>query len=232
MTDAPPPLPARFPPTLVGQPARAAMLRATLDLPPMQMSEIVLKTARYEDMKTWYQAVLGVAPSHEHLPARPAVYEPGRALAPADLKLCFIRILMQHPYSQVLAIFEVPGTPSTQQESPGLHHMQFRNPSMDVLFTRYERLKALGIVPQRTMNHGPGTSFYYRDPDDNMVELSAVNFAHEEDYLAYFRSDSFKRNPSGVPVDADAYVGRFRSGTALTDLVRIPASTPPPVCPP
>ncbi len=202
---------------------RSALLGATLDLPPMEISEIVLKTSRYEELKAWYQAVLGVPPSHEHLPATPARHVPGKPLAPADLKLCFIRILMRHPYTQVVAIFEVPGTSDTPQDGPGLHHMQFRDATMDTMLTRYERLKAVGIVPQRTMNHGPGTSFYYRDPDGNVVELSANNFAAVEDYLAYFQSDAYKRNPSGIAIDPDAYVARFRSGVPLHDLVRISA---------
>lgn len=35
-----------------------AALKATSDLPPVRLSEIVLRTARYADMKAWYQAVL------------------------------------------------------------------------------------------------------------------------------------------------------------------------------
>jgi hypothetical protein len=83
-------------------------------------------------------------------------------------------------------------------------------------------LRAQGIVPAKAYNHGPGTSFYYRDPDNNLVELSAVNFIDEKDYLAYYSSESYRKNVSGIPVDADTYVARYRAGTAQAELVRIP----------
>ena len=54
---------------------------------------------------------------------------------------------------------------------PGLDHVQFRHASLGALLDRYEILRDLGIKPHRTMNHGPSTSFYYRDPDGNGVEL-------------------------------------------------------------
>jgi catechol-2,3-dioxygenase len=202
---------------------RALMQKLTLDLPPMRMSEIVLKTARYDDLKVWYQGMLGIAPFYEHVPKAPAQSEPGKQERATDLRLCFIRLYIDHPYAQVLAIFDIPGTKAAPSGDPGLHHMQFRNPTMDDLFERYARLKGLGIVPHRTANHGPGTSFYYRDPDQNVVEISANNFATVEEYRAYFNSESYRRNPSGIEIDPDEYIARYRAGTSLADLVKIPA---------
>ncbi len=200
--------------------AREKLASLNADLTPVRISEIVLKTSRFEELKLWYQGVLGVAPFYEHNPAAGTSGGQERA---TDIRLCFIRLHLDHPYAQMLAIFEIPGTRDAPGSDPGLHHMQFRNASMQELFTRYERLKALGILPHRTANHGPGTSFYYRDPDQNVVELSANNFATVEEYKAYFTSESYKRNPSGIEIDADDYVARFRSGTPLAELVRIPA---------
>jgi catechol 2,3-dioxygenase-like lactoylglutathione lyase family enzyme len=202
---------------------RERLMAATLDLPPMRMSEIVLKTSRYDEMKAWYQGVLGIAPFYEHVPSAPAATaaRDGRQERASDLRLCFIRLHLEHPYAQVLAIFDVPGTRAEPTGDPGLHHMQFRNPAMDDLFARYDRLKALGIRPHRTANHGPGTSFYYRDPDRNIVELSANNFATVEEYRAFFTSEGYRRNPSGIEIDPDAYIARYRSGTSLADLVKI-----------
>ena len=173
-------------------------------------------------MKAWYQGMLGVAPFYEHVPKAPAAAaQSGQQERASDLRLCFIRLHLEHPYAQVLAIFDVPNTRSEPTGDPGLHHMQFRNPTMDDLFARYDRLKALGIRPHRTANHGPGTSFYYRDPDRNIVEISANNFATVEEYRAYFNSEGYRRNPSGIEIDADAYVQRYRDGTPLAELVRI-----------
>lgn len=203
---------------------RDRLLNLNLDLTPMRISEIVLKTSRFDELKVWYQGVLGVAPFYEHVPkggAKKAAT--GQQERASDIKLCFIRLHMDHPYVQVLAIFEVPGTGNAAGDEPGLHHMQLRNATMNDLFKRYERLKSIGILPHRTANHGPGTSFYYRDPDRNIVEISSSNFTSQADYLAYFTSDSYKRNPSGMEIDADEYIARYRSGVSLAELVKIPA---------
>lgn len=203
---------------------RAKPGNSTSNLTSMRISEIVLKTARFDELKLWYQDVLGVAPFYEHNPSGGSkAAQPGSQERASDIRLCFIRLYLDHPYTQVLAIFEVPGTREAPSGDPGLHHMQFRNAAMEDLFTRYDRLKAAGVHPHRTANHGPGTSFYYRDPDGNVVELSASNFATAEEYKAYFTSESYKRNPSGIEIDADDYIARFRRGTPLSELVKIPA---------
>jgi catechol 2,3-dioxygenase-like lactoylglutathione lyase family enzyme len=202
---------------------RERLLNLTLDLTPMRMSEIVLKTARFEELKAFYQGVLGVAPFYEHRPDAPAPIVPGRQERASEIRLCFIRTFLEHPYAQVLGIFEIPGTKSESTGDPGLHHMQFRNASMADLFTRYERLKSIGIVPHRTANHGPGTSFYYRDPDRNIIEISANNFATLDEYLAFFASPAYRNNPSGLEIDADEYIARFKRGMPLAELVKIDA---------
>ena len=49
-----------------------------------------------------------------------------------------------------------------------------------------------------------------------------MNYIKEEDYLAYFRSESYRRNVSGIRIDPAEYVARYRSGTTQEELVRIP----------
>jgi catechol-2,3-dioxygenase len=199
----------------------AKLLGLNLDLTPMRMSEIVLKTSRFEELKAFYQGVLGVAPFYEHKPETPSVFEPGRQERASEIRLCFIRTHMEHPYTQVLGIFEIPGTSDTVTTDPGLHHMQFRNATMDDLFTRYKRLKSVGVLPHRTANHGPSTSFYYRDPDRNIIEISANNFPTLEGYTAFFSSPGFLANPSGLEIDADEFIAKYDNGMSLADLVRI-----------
>jgi hypothetical protein len=99
--------------------------------------------------------------------------------------------------------------------------MQLRHLNIEHLFSRYELLQQAGVEPHRCFNHGPSTSFYYKDPDGNVVEMSATNFPDESGYLAYFQSEAYKRNISGIEIDPISYVARFRSGTPLADLVRI-----------
>lgn len=187
--------------------------------PAPQFSEVVLKTARWEAMRAWYETVLGVQAFFLREPA------PGPAWTGA-WRIAFIRIFHAHPYTQVMGLFEIPGASGQANATggePGLHHMQLRHASLDHLFTRFETLRTQGIVPVRAFNHGPATSFYYRDPDANMVELSAVNFAEEADYLAYFRSEAYRRNVSGIEIDPAQFVARHRAGTPESELIRMPA---------
>ena len=71
------------------------------------------------------------------------------------------------------------------------------------------------------MNHGPSTSFYYRDPDGNGVELSAMNFPTEAEYSTFVTSEAFKRNISGAAIDADEFVSKDRSGVPQSELVKL-----------
>jgi hypothetical protein len=48
--------------------------------------------------------------------------------------------------------------------------------SFDDLMLSFARLKDLGIEPEFCLNHGVATSFYYADPDQNLVELQVDNF--------------------------------------------------------
>lgn len=186
--------------------------------PPPQFSEVVLKTSNFARLKDWYENLLQVKAFFVREDAKQASWTGAWGIA-------FIRLYHQHPYTQVLGLFEVPavsGTADGLKGEPGLHHMQLRHQSLDHLFSRFEALRAQAIVPERAWNHGPGTSFYYRDPDGNMVELSAVNYVDEEAYLAYYRSDSYRRNVSGLEIDPGEYVARYRGGMTQQELVRMP----------
>jgi catechol 2,3-dioxygenase-like lactoylglutathione lyase family enzyme len=211
-----------MPPPTVDESARAARPPAAPGYGPLRISEIVLRTLHFERLRDWYRTLLGVEPYFERTPSAAdlAAAIPGLSRA-ADLRLAFFRIHLDYPYTQVLGIFQVPGLADQPSASPGLHHLQLRHASLGEVFDRYDRLKHGGVTPHRTANHGPGTSFYYHDPDGNMVELSAANFATEADYLAYLASDTYRANPSGLEIDADAYVARYRAGMPQAELVRI-----------
>ena len=56
-----------------------------------------------------------------------------------------------------------------------------------------------------------------RDPDGNEVELSATNFANQEDYLAFMRSEAFRSNVEGHAVDAQRYIAEVRSALGMSN---------------
>ena len=84
------------------------------------------------------------------------------------------------------------------------------------------RLKAAGILPHWPINHGVTTSMYYRDPDNNRVELQIDNFATPAELDGYFHSPAFAENPVGVTYDPEELCRRYEAGEAMADLLRIP----------
>lgn len=179
----------------------------------LKISETILKTGRLDAMKAWYEAVLEVGPFFEHAPApgtRPGDY--GGQTRASDLRMCFFRLSLDYPHTQTIGLFEEPGTgPEPARGAPGLHHMQLMATSLDDLCARYERLRDKGMRPHRTADHGPMTSFYYRDPDGNNVEITAQNFPTLEAMIAFMASDEFKANPSGAELDPEAFVAGRRN---------------------
>lgn len=182
----------------------------------LKISEIILKTGQIEEMKHWYEIVLGIAPFFEHKP--PPGIKPldlGGQTRASDLHMCFFRLSTAYPWTQVIGIFGEPETgPNVIKTSPGLHHMQLMTGSLSELCTKFEMLRGNGMRPHRSADHGPMTSFYYRDPDGNNVELTAQNFPTFEEMAAFMASKEFAANPSGQEIDPDEYVAGFRARTA------------------
>ena len=181
----------------------------------MRIGEVVLKTTQYGALKSWYSQLLDTAPMFES----ERMAEPGPG---AMAQMCLIRTCSDFPFTETLLIFDVPGLRHSDPTVAGMDHFQMQFGSIDDLFDRYEALAAHGIVPTRSANHGPSTSFYYRDPDGNRVELSVKNYATEAETLAFMQSEAFRRNPAGIDVDPAEYVGRYRGGVPLEELRRIP----------
>lgn len=189
----------------------------------MKISETILKTGRLDDMKAWYTTVLGVGPFFENAPpadARPGDF--GGQTRASDLRMCFFRLGLDYPHVQSIGLFEEPGTALVAQKGAcGLHHMQLMTATRDELCDKFEALRDVGMRPHRSADHGVMTSFYYRDPDGNNVEITAQNHPSLEAMVAFMASDEFKANPSGAEIgDPDAFVADHRRAatTALADV--------------
>jgi catechol-2,3-dioxygenase len=181
----------------------------------MRFGEVVLKTSQYDALKSWYSRLLDTKP----------MFESERNEEPGPVRMrqmCVIRPYSEFPFTETLVILDFRGLRQSDQAVTGMDHFQMQFASIDDLFDRYEALTEHGIVPTRSANHGPSTSFYYRDPDGNRVELSVKNYATEAETLAFMQSAAFRKNPSGIDVDPAEYVGKYRGGLSLEELRRIP----------
>jgi catechol-2,3-dioxygenase len=166
---------------------------------PVKLAHVVFKTARIDELKRWYQTVLQAQ----------VVFE--------NPMIAFLTYDEEH---HRIAIVNVPGLEPASPHATGVEHVAFTYRTLGDLIDTYERLKGAGIAPYWTINHGPTTSFYYRDPDGNQVELQIDNFERVEDLHAWFRSGAFAANPVGVNFDPDQLAERFRRGVPLSELIR------------
>jgi catechol-2,3-dioxygenase len=193
---------------------------------PAFLAHVVLNTSNMEAMSAWWRAVLGgestytaqgvevmgpndktmemnadfITFDHEHhrialSNVRPASHEPSNTAEAAP----------------AAAQSAVSGAHALQNRSP-LNHIAFTYATAADLVATYTRLKKLGIVPVRTIHHGPTISNYYNDPDGNRVELQIDAFESLEALDAWFKTGQFDRNPIGVTFNFDTFVARVQAG--------------------
>jgi catechol-2,3-dioxygenase len=166
---------------------------------PIRFAHVVFRTAQLDAMRRWYETVLGAHVVH------------------ANPMLAFLTYDDEH---HRIALISMPDAPPRPEGSVGVEHLAYTYATLGDLLGTYERLKAAGITPYWTINHGPTTSMYYRDPDGNQVELQVDNFPSVAELNAWFRSGAFARNPIGVVFDADELVRKFESGVPVEELVQ------------
>jgi catechol-2,3-dioxygenase len=182
-------------------------IREEIMASPKKLSHIVLQTNRRPEMIDWYCTVLGAE----------ILYEAERiSFISYDDEHHRVAFLDPGPLAE-----REPDGPKAGKEA-GLHHVAFTFGGLDDLIDNYQRLKQIGICPQRCVNHGVTTSMYYHDPDHNQVELLVDNFATAKEGRAYMQSRSANdKNPVGIVYDPEELVGRVRAGLRIEELAAI-----------
>ena len=178
---------------------------ASQPISPVKFAHFVLRTSQIDKMVAWYQTVL----------AARIVFR--------DQMLCFLSYDDEH---HRLALINIPGQGVRDPDSTGTDHVAYSYNDLGELLSTYRRLKAAGILPHWPINHGVTTSMYYRDPDNNRVELQIDNFKTPKELDAYFHSQAFADNPVGVTYDPEQLCRDYEAGVPIADLLRIPPLPP------
>lgn len=159
---------------------------------PIKFAHVVLKTNKYEEMVAWWCDFLGAHVRHGN---------------------DFISFLSYDDEHHRIAIARMPHLTDRAADTVGVEHFAFTYASLDDLFGQYERMKAAGIAPYWTINHGMTLSAYYRDPDGNQVETQVDSMTMDE-ADAFMNGPLFAANPIGINVDFDTLIARRRAGEA------------------
>lgn len=171
---------------------------------PRRLAHIALRTNRLTELIDWYCKVLGAHVAH------------------ASDKVAFLTYDDEHHRIALIALQEYP--PKDETVRVGHFHTAFAYDSLGDLLGNFLRLRRLGIVPHRSINHGPTVSFYYADPEGNQIELQVDSFPDAEATNAWMQSEAFKRNPIGIEFDADEMLQKLRDGVPEAELMRRPDS--------
>lgn len=167
---------------------------------PAFLAHVVLVTTRLQAMKRWYSDVLGA----EYM----FVSE----------KMAFLTFNEDHHQIAIFDNDKIAADKGVEPDVCGLHHMAFTYQGLAELVHTYKRLKGLGILPFRSINHGTTLSNYYLDPDNNRVELQVDTFPNKADLNRYLAGRAFNRNPIGVLLDFEEVVERFERGDAPLEI--------------
>src|SRR6266852_9264550 len=128
----------------------------TQPISPAKFAHFVLRTGQLDQLAEWYRVVLNAR------------------IVFRDERLCFLSYDDEH---HRLALIQIPGLAPRDPEAAGTDHVAYSYRDLGELLATYCRLKEHEIVPHWPINHGVTTSMYYRDPDNNRVELQIDNFA-------------------------------------------------------
>ncbi|MEY2927350.1 MAG: hypothetical protein RL367_1827 [Pseudomonadota bacterium] len=172
---------------------------------PTRLAHLVLRTSRIKEMLAWYKLVLNATVAFE------------------NDEIAFLAYDDEH---HRIAFVNIPGLAPQPAGMVGMHHIAFTYNSLDELLGNYEILRDKGITPKWCVNHGPTTSMYYGDLEDNQVEFQVDNYPTVEEAGAFFFSEAFATNTIGVDFDPEDLLRRVRAGENQDEIKRRPPSGP------
>ena len=172
---------------------------------PARLAHVVMRTSRLKEMLAWYKFVLNAEVAFE------------------NDEIAFLAYDDEH---HRIAFVAIPGLAPQPAGMVGVHHIAFTYDSLNDLLGNYEKLRDAGIVPKWCVNHGPTTSMYYGDLDDNQIEFQVDNYATVEEAGEFFFTEAFATNTIGVDFDPEDLLKRVRAGESEESVKLRPPSGP------
>ncbi|KAK3081978.1 hypothetical protein LTS18_009559 [Coniosporium uncinatum] len=165
-------------------------------LEPTALCHFVLRTLpeNFEKMVNWYVDFTG---------GRLSYYSSSIAMIAYD---------EEHHRIGIVPRKDAVPRPTDGRPIVGLGHVAFGYENLDALATLYEQKRNAGLQPVWSINHGPTTSIYWRDPDGNEVETQVDNFDTVAETIEFMEGPEFRENPIGVEFDPEDFVKRVRRG--------------------
>jgi catechol 2,3-dioxygenase len=134
---------------------------------PERIAHVVLKVRNLEQSKKFYTETLGMHVMKE-VPQIRAVF-----------------MSFNGRDHHEIAIFEIGDkAEAPQANQTGMLHFAMRLRNEEDLVAAYKELKEKDVPVSFTVNHGVSKSIYFRDPDDNELEVYTDNTIEEIDAMA------------------------------------------------
>lgn len=168
---------------------------------PSKLAHLVLRTSDMHRLATFYQTFLSATKNFQNE---------------------FMILLSYDDEHHRLGIVQVPALSKKDPQTCGLEHIAFTFDSINDLAMSYLQRKEHGILPFWCINHGPTTSMYYKDPDQNIVECQVENFETKEEAMEYMVGEDYAKNPLGVDFEMEDLIERIKGGESEESLKRRP----------
>ena len=133
---------------------------------PERIAHIVLKVRNLEESKKFYTETLGMQVM-KHVP---------------EIKAVFLSFNGRDHHE--IALFEIgPKAEAAKTSQTGMLHFAMRLRTEEDLVAAYKELKEKNVPVSFTVNHGVSKSIYFRDPDNNELEVYCDNDISEIDSI-------------------------------------------------
>lgn len=186
------------------------------DFSPDDFHHIAFKTTNYENMVNFYKNLFGCEPLYQSdLITFLAYDDEHHRIAIANTSDVLNNLNFIQKIVMKLKIFLNKNIPSIE----GLDHISYRINPIEKWFDFYFRAKERGLSPLWTVNHGWISGIYYRDPDNNLVEVFFEHFSTAEEFKENISPD-FEDEPIGTNMDIEVLYEMFKSGAGFSELIK------------